>query len=340
MVMFLIHINSNDLALESNPSDHPRASTIFLSKSQTDASKEEAASLKCVIVPGFLQLEARLLLTVGSYCKDLEAKPAFNLGDLKFVEVGICNRCLPDLIIGTTRAAFYNPFLKHLWESLHWVSHRAAHDTTLRQFMEFNSISAITREKVPEEYFKHDPEHKFIYRFVRTLFSAAQLTAECAIVTLHLRDKPPEGVKGGNPEDTTVIYSPNDLRLSCCFAQQPLGGSRDQQFFKLVPRKELAYHILTTEVRRLVNKKEPVIVVAVEVAFGEVNHVTNDVNQTAVVILLVAILAKDVTANNFETNYELYSCTNGTLKNEARVSSTSTSEALTFNPHPNPRNHK
>lgn len=25
-----------DLALESNPSDHPRASTIFLSKSQTD----------------------------------------------------------------------------------------------------------------------------------------------------------------------------------------------------------------------------------------------------------------------------------------------------------------
>lgn len=43
---------------------------------------------------------------------------------------------------------------------------------------------SFQREKVPEEYFKHDPEHKFIYRFVRTLFSAAQLTAECAIVTL------------------------------------------------------------------------------------------------------------------------------------------------------------
>ncbi|XP_070096715.1 cyclin-Y-like protein 1 isoform X1 [Equus asinus] len=42
----------------------------------------------------------------------------------------------------------------------------------------------LTREKIPEEYFEHDPEHKFIYRFVRTLFSAAQLTAECAIVTL------------------------------------------------------------------------------------------------------------------------------------------------------------
>ncbi|XP_063472532.1 cyclin-Y-like protein 1 [Symphalangus syndactylus] len=42
----------------------------------------------------------------------------------------------------------------------------------------------LTREKVPQEYLKHDPEHKFIYRFVRTLLSAAQLTAECATVTL------------------------------------------------------------------------------------------------------------------------------------------------------------
>ena len=40
------------------------------------------------------------------------------------------------------------------------------------------------REQIPEEYFHHDPEHRFIYEFVRTLFRAAQLTAECAIVTL------------------------------------------------------------------------------------------------------------------------------------------------------------
>lgn len=40
------------------------------------------------------------------------------------------------------------------------------------------------REEVTDEYCRHDPDHKHIYRFVRTLFSAAQLTAECAIVTL------------------------------------------------------------------------------------------------------------------------------------------------------------
>jgi len=40
------------------------------------------------------------------------------------------------------------------------------------------------KEPLPEDYAAVDPEHKLIYRFVQTLFSAAQLTAECAIVTL------------------------------------------------------------------------------------------------------------------------------------------------------------
>lgn len=40
------------------------------------------------------------------------------------------------------------------------------------------------REKVPDDYSVVDPEHKLIYRFIRMLFSSAQLTAECAIVTL------------------------------------------------------------------------------------------------------------------------------------------------------------
>lgn len=42
----------------------------------------------------------------------------------------------------------------------------------------------LQKSELPSDYDKHDPEQKQIYRFVRTLFSAAQLTAECAIVTL------------------------------------------------------------------------------------------------------------------------------------------------------------
>ncbi|XP_077004973.1 cyclin-Y-like protein 1 [Tamandua tetradactyla] len=38
--------------------------------------------------------------------------------------------------------------------------------------------------KIPEEYFKHDPQYRFVNTFVQTIFRAVRLTAECAIVTL------------------------------------------------------------------------------------------------------------------------------------------------------------
>lgn len=42
----------------------------------------------------------------------------------------------------------------------------------------------LSKTPVPEDYDKHNPEHRHIYKFIRMLFNAAQLTAECAIVTL------------------------------------------------------------------------------------------------------------------------------------------------------------
>lgn len=45
-------------------------------------------------------------------------------------------------------------------------------------------LHPLTRDQVPEDYDQHNPEHRQIYKFVRTLFNAAQLTAECAIITL------------------------------------------------------------------------------------------------------------------------------------------------------------
>lgn len=45
-------------------------------------------------------------------------------------------------------------------------------------------IHPLTRDGVPDDYDRHNPEHRQIYKFVRTLFNAAQLTAECAIITL------------------------------------------------------------------------------------------------------------------------------------------------------------
>jgi len=45
-------------------------------------------------------------------------------------------------------------------------------------------LHPLSKDPVPNDYDKRVPEHKHIYKFVRTLFNAAQLTAECAIVTL------------------------------------------------------------------------------------------------------------------------------------------------------------
>ncbi|PAV60604.1 hypothetical protein WR25_17990 [Diploscapter pachys] len=45
-------------------------------------------------------------------------------------------------------------------------------------------LHPITREPIPAELVTRDPDHRQIYRFVRTLFHSAQLTAECAIITL------------------------------------------------------------------------------------------------------------------------------------------------------------
>lgn len=56
---------SVDLALESNPSDHPRASTIFLSKSQTDGKTlfPTEESLKTISV----QYDTLLEIFLGIY---------------------------------------------------------------------------------------------------------------------------------------------------------------------------------------------------------------------------------------------------------------------------------
>ncbi|KAF0313237.1 Cyclin-Y [Amphibalanus amphitrite] len=55
-------------------------------------------------------------------------------------------------------------------------------DRTLPIFDE--KLHPLTKDGVADDYDRHNPEHRQIYKFIRTLFTASQLTAECAIVTL------------------------------------------------------------------------------------------------------------------------------------------------------------
>uniref|UniRef100_A0A3Q3X4W2 Cyclin-like domain-containing protein n=1 Tax=Mola mola TaxID=94237 RepID=A0A3Q3X4W2_MOLML len=142
-VPYLQHISDrevpDELALESNPSDHARASTIFLSKSQTDSDAHFGSGVKM-----FTKLSHK------------------------------SQACLKITIINTD--LFYTQKNR-----MYFVFFRDS-DRSLDIFDE--KLHPLSREPVPDDYSCVDPEHKVIYRFVRTLFSAAQLTAECAIVTL------------------------------------------------------------------------------------------------------------------------------------------------------------
>uniref|UniRef100_A0A8C2Z401 Cyclin Y-like 1 n=1 Tax=Cyclopterus lumpus TaxID=8103 RepID=A0A8C2Z401_CYCLU len=145
-VPYLQHISDrevpDELASESNPSDHARAGTIFLSKSQTDVQdKRKSNHINHIshVSPGPLSKKYSSCSTI-------------------FIDDNTVSQ----------------PNLK---STIKWDSGRS-----LDIFDE--KLHPLSREPVPEDYADVDPEHKLIYRFVRTLFSAAQLTAECAIVTL------------------------------------------------------------------------------------------------------------------------------------------------------------
>ncbi|XP_057395175.1 cyclin-Y-like protein 1 isoform X1 [Balaenoptera acutorostrata] len=140
-----------DLALEPNPSDHPRPSTVFRSKSQTEVREKRTSSPLNHVSPGQL------------------TKKYSSCSTIFLDDSTVSQPHLRTTVKRMTLAIYYH------------IKNRDA-DRSLDIFDE--RLHPLTREKMPEEYFEHDPEHKFIYRFVHTLCSAAQLTAESAVVTL------------------------------------------------------------------------------------------------------------------------------------------------------------
>ncbi|KAJ8336627.1 hypothetical protein SKAU_G00378470 [Synaphobranchus kaupii] len=145
--------NMDDLNMECNPSDHPRASTIFLTKCQIDVREKRKSLFINHHPPGRLGRKYSSCSTI--FLDDNTVSQP----NLKFTI-----KCV-------ALAIYY---------------HIKNRDTDGRMLVDIfdEKLHPLTKSEVPSDYDKHDPEQKQIYRFVRTLFSAAQLTAECAIVTL------------------------------------------------------------------------------------------------------------------------------------------------------------
>lgn len=67
--------------------------------------------------------------------------------------------------------------------AIHYHIKRRTSDRSLDIFDE--KLYPISKDvNVPDDYKKLVPDHRLIYKFMKNLFTAAQLTAECAIVTL------------------------------------------------------------------------------------------------------------------------------------------------------------
>ncbi|XP_030266200.1 cyclin-Y-like protein 1 [Sparus aurata] len=152
---YLQHISDrelpDELAQEANPSDHPRASTLFLNKSQTDVREKRKSNYLNHMSPGLLSKKYSSCSTI--FIDDSTVSQPNLKSTIKCVALAI----------------YYH------------IKNRDS-NRSLDIFDE--KKHPLSREKVPDDYSVVDPEHKLIYRFIRTLFSSAQLTAECAIVTL------------------------------------------------------------------------------------------------------------------------------------------------------------
>ncbi|XP_026885504.2 cyclin-Y isoform X2 [Electrophorus electricus] len=154
--------NIDELNMEHNPSDHPRATTMFLSKSQTDVR------------------EKRKSLYVNHLTHILESKQHPS-GPMRRKYSSCSTIFLDDSTVS-------QPNLKYTIKCVslaiyYHIKNRDVDGRTLLDIFD-EKLHPLSKLEVPLDYDKHDPEQKQIYRFVRTLFSAAQLTAECAIVTL------------------------------------------------------------------------------------------------------------------------------------------------------------
>uniref|UniRef100_A0A673C805 Cyclin-like domain-containing protein n=1 Tax=Sphaeramia orbicularis TaxID=375764 RepID=A0A673C805_9TELE len=158
--------NIDDLPMEYNPSDHPRASTIFLSKSQTDVREKRKSLYINHHHPGPVRRKYSSCSTI--FLDDSTvSQPNLKYTIKCHVSVDM------ELFLFLTQTDVF-------------LSVCFSREVDGRMLLDIfdEKQHPLSKSEVPPDYDKHDPEQKQIYRFVRTLFSAAQLTAECAIVTL------------------------------------------------------------------------------------------------------------------------------------------------------------
>merc|ERR1712038_890766 len=143
---------------EEDPSLHPTRETLFMEKS------------KQAIINGMSRKKSQMQLAGSTSMGDFTTlKKASSCSTIYIDDSTVSQPNLKNTIKCVSLAIYYH------------IKNRNS-DAILDIFDERKR--PLTRDGVNSDYDKYNPEHRQIYKFIRTLFNAAQLTAECAIITL------------------------------------------------------------------------------------------------------------------------------------------------------------
>ncbi|MFH4974632.1 hypothetical protein AB6A40_001341 [Gnathostoma spinigerum] len=159
---FLPHISERELPdeVDDDPSTQPTVRPTFMERSRSDMKLKDNRH-------SFYVLDSRSASGTISPLKKSNSCSTIFLDDSTISQPHLKNtiKCI-------SLAIYYH------------ISNRKNRGN--EQLMEIfeERLHPITHERLPVEYLSKDPDHRQIYRFIRTLFHAAQLTAECAIITL------------------------------------------------------------------------------------------------------------------------------------------------------------
>jgi len=143
---------------EVDPSLHPTTETMFMEKSKQ--------SIRNGMVRKRSQMQLASTTSMGDFTT---LKKASSCSTIFIDDSTVSQPNLKNTIKCVSLAIFYH------------IKNRNC-DTVLDIFSERQH--PLTRDRVSEDYNCYNPDHRQIYKFIRTLFNAAQLTAECAIITL------------------------------------------------------------------------------------------------------------------------------------------------------------
>ncbi|XP_059178499.1 cyclin-Y-like [Physella acuta] len=160
---------------DQDPSSHPGAKPIFSTKSESEIQRNNR-----------LRRRSQMILTHSGHKHHVDEfgqlRKFSSCSTIYMDDSTVSQPNLKTTIKSVALAIFFHirnraPLDEEKEQSL------AALEPNILQIFD-EKAHPLSKDPVPDDYQKRDPEHKIIYRFVRNLFNAAQLTAECAIVTL------------------------------------------------------------------------------------------------------------------------------------------------------------